>query len=348
LKHIFRFFWAIGSLVLFVASPLNAQSEFKYSYVPKKVYENQIFPVTVMATGKENGDTLTFSFDPNGAMQPLFKTPLNIKNGNDNFYTFYFKALKNEIHIPKLFIDSGTHQSSLAEQKILLAKLQGRKDFSGVLAADMKIKNNQVSNYDETHHLVTLSIEAYEANLEDMQLKDVVEYGIEDIERNQAKAEAEFYVVMPVSQKMLTFTYFNTIKQQYVSFEIPIELADTSVSTQSDLNPQEDSFEQLKKYILFFLVSFFLLMFIIKRDFFYLVFGAVSLITLLTFYMPHKKICVKQGASLYILPTPNSTISTKTNSRLETMLLGERGEFKKIEYQKGIIGWIKNEDLCEN
>lgn len=330
------------------ASPLNAQSEYKYSYVPKKVYENQIFPVTVMATGKENGDTPTFSFDTNSIMQPLFKTPLNIKNGNDNFYTFYFKALKSEIRIPKLFIDTSTHQSSLAEQKILLAKLQGRKDFSDVLAADMKIKNNQVSNYDETHYLVTLSIEAYEANLEDMQLKNVAECGIEDIKRNQAKVEAEFYVVMPVSQKMLTFTYFNTIKQQYVSFEIPIELADTSISTQSDLNPQEDSFEQLKKYILFFLVSFFLLMFIIKRDFFYLVFCAVSLITLLTFYIPHQKICVKQGASLYILPTPNSTISTKTNSRLETMLLGERGEFKKIEYQKGIIGWIKNEDLCEN
>jgi len=26
----------------------------------------------------------------------------------------------------------------------------------------------------------------------------------------------------------------------------------------------------------------------------------------------------------------------------------ERGEFKKVEYKKGIIGWIKNEDICEN
>ncbi len=160
--------------------------------------------------------------------------------------------------------------------------------------------------------------------------------------------QAEFYVVLPLSQKMLTFTYFNTIKQQYISFEIPIELADASVSAQTDLNPQEDSFEQLKKYVFIFLVLFFLLMFIVKRDFFYLVFGAVSLITLLTFYIPHQKICVKQGASLYILPTQTSTVSTKTDKEFESMLLGERGEFKKIEYQKGIIGWIKNEDLCEN
>ena len=345
---VFRFFWATWSFILIFASLLNAHSEYKYSYMPKKVYENQIFPVTVMVIKNENAQTPTFSFDSSSSTQPLFKTPLNVKNGSDNFYTFYFKASKTDIHIPRLFISSAAQDTSLDGQTIQLAKLQGRKDFSGVLAADMKIKNNQVSNYDESHHLLTLSIEAYEANLEDMRLKNVIECGIEDLNRDQAKVQAEFYVVLPLSQKMLTFTYFNTIKQQYISFEIPIELADASVSAQTDLNPQEDSFEQLKKYVFIFLVLFFLLMFIVKRDFFYLVFGAVSLITLLTFYIPHKKICVKQGASLYILPTQTSTVSTKTDKEFESMLLGERGEFKKIEYQKGIIGWIRNEDLCEN
>jgi hypothetical protein len=125
-------------------------------------------------------------------------------------------------------------------------------------------------------------------------------------------------------------------------------VADASVTTQSDLNPKEDSFEKLKKYTFIFLVGFFLLMFLFRRDFFYLVFGVVSLITLLTFYIPHKKICVKQGASLYILPTQTSTISTKIDQKLDTMLLSERKGFKKVEYKEGIIGWVKNEDLCDN
>jgi hypothetical protein len=89
-------------------------------------------------------------------------------------------------------------------------------------------------------------------------------------------------------------------------------------------------------------------MFFWKRDFFYLVLGVVSLITLMTFYIPHKKICVKQGAALYILPTQTSTIGTRVENEIETMLLGERGEFRKVEYKKGMIGWIKNEDLCKN
>jgi len=89
-------------------------------------------------------------------------------------------------------------------------------------------------------------------------------------------------------------------------------------------------------------------MFILKRDFFYLVLGVIALIVLLALHVPHKEICIKQGASLYILPTQTSTISTKIDHELKTMLLGEHETFKKVEYNKGVIGWIKNEDLCEH
>ena len=96
------------------------------------------------------------------------------------------------------------------------------------------------------------------------------------------------------------------------------------------------------------LVGFFFLMFLLYRDFFYLVLGTVSLITLLTFYTPKEKVCVKQGASLYILPTETSSIGTKIDHKYTTPLLGERGVFNKIEYKHGIIGWVKDEDLCKN
>jgi len=89
-------------------------------------------------------------------------------------------------------------------------------------------------------------------------------------------------------------------------------------------------------------------MFILKRDFFYLVLGVIALIVLLALHVPHKEICIKQGASLYILPTQTSTVSTQIDRDMKTMLLGEREAFKKVEYNKGVIGWIKNEDLCDN
>jgi len=336
-------------LLLFSWSTLvNAEAEYKYSYLPKKVYTHQLFPVTVIDVAGEADDNPQFQFDPTSPVQPLFQDPLVVHNGNDSFYTFYFKADRIDIKIPRLFIVSPSVDTSLAPRLLPMVALKPRKDFCGVLAADMKIKNSQVSNYDEKNHLVTLSIEAFEANLEEMHLSFSEESGLEELKRSFAKVEAEFYVVLPLTQKTLKFTYFNTIKNQYVFLEASTELADDTVVTQSDLNPKEDSFEKLKKYTFIFLTSFFLLMFLVKRDFFYLVLGVVSLITLLTFYIPHKKICVKQGAPLYLLPTHTSTIGTHIDRDLETPLLGKRTPFLKIEYKHGIIGWIKNEDLCEN
>ena len=343
----FRSIWLIWGVFFALTVLLSAQDEYEYSYMPKKVYENQLFPVTVIDT-TEREDHPKFQFDISNNVQPLFEKPLVIRNGNDRFYTFYFKASKVDVRIPQLFIISDSLDISLKSQTIPISPLKDREDFCAVLAADMKIKHHQVSNYDEKHHLVTLSVEAFEANLEDMKLNQAVEFGIEHLKRENAKVEAEFYVVVPQTQKTLKFTYFNTIKKQYVFLEISVELADATVTTQSDLNPTEDSFEKLKKYTFITLVLFFFLMFLLKRDFFYLVLGVVSLITLLTFYIPHKQICIKQGAPLYILPTQTSTMSTKVDEKFEAMLLGERGEFKKVEYKKGIIGWIKNEDLCNN
>jgi len=346
--HQLRFVWLFIGLLLAYTTLLSAQSEFKYSYMPKKVYENQLFPVTVMAIGGAGSKKPQLLFDHLSSTQPLFKEPLIVQNGPDTFYTFYFKAAKEDLRIPRLIIATDTDEISLEPKTVFIKSLKKREDFSQVLAADMKIKNSQVSNYDEKNLIVTLSIEAFEANLEEMQLENVQEAGIENLNRSKARVEAEYYVVLPVGQKELKFTYFNTIKEQYVFLEVPVVVADASVTTQSDLNPKDDSYEKLKKYTFMFLVGFFFIMFLFKRDFFYLVFGVVSLITLLTFYIPHKKICVKQGASLYILPTPTSTISTKTDEKTETMLLGERDEYRKIEYKDGIVGWVKNEDLCNN
>jgi len=338
------FLWVI---LFSFSTLLIAQSEYKYSYVPKKVYENQLFPITIIEISSTK-QYPSFTFDTQSSVQPLFKKPLVINNGSDRFYTFYFKALKNDVKIPKLFIKSKNLDIAFSPQTISLVSLKKREDFCGVLAADMKIKSHQVSNYDEAHHLVTLSIEAYEANLEELKLKEFSESGIEELKRKNAKVKADFYVVLPIKQDTLKFSYFNTIKKQYDFLEIPIKLADSSVVTQSELNPKEGNFEKLKKFTFIFLVLFFFLMFAIKRDFFYLILGVVALITLLTFYIPHEKICIKQGSPLYILPTNSSTISTYVEDEFQTMQLGQHEVFWKVEYKKGIIGWIKNEDLCHN
>jgi hypothetical protein len=160
---LFRFFWLLLGVFFAFTTLVNAESGYKYSYMPKKVYQNQLFPVTVIDTAQRN-ENPQFEFDKLSSVQPISEDPLVLRNGDDSFYTFYFKASRIDVRIPRLFIVSSSVNTSLEPQTISLSSLKGREDFCGVLAADMKIKNSQVSNYDEKHHLVTLSIEAFEAN----------------------------------------------------------------------------------------------------------------------------------------------------------------------------------------
>jgi len=343
-----RTFLSLWGILTVMLTSMHAEGAFKYSYLPKKVYENQIFPVTIIDTRSQKSRP-AYRFDTDVNTRPISGKPLVIRNGNDSFYTFYYKAPKaDEITIPRIYIEADGAQTILEKHTIPVLKLTPPKDFCGLLAADMKIKNSQVSHYDERNYLVTLSVEAFEADLEDMHLDTVSESGIENLRRHGAKVTGEFYAVVPVTQQKLTYTYFNTIKQQYVPKSVSVELADSTVVTQTDLNPKDDSFEKLKRYSLMALTAFFLLMFLIYRDFFYLVLGVVSFITLMTFYTPKEKVCVKQGAPLYILPTETSGISTKVMEHYTTPLLAERLEFNKVEYQHGMIGWVKDEDLCKN
>jgi len=334
-------------LLIGLLSFLRAGDEYKYSYLPKKVYENQIFPITVLEI-RSTKDIPRFSFDHESDNQPFFQEPLIVKNSNDRFYTFYFKAHTGIFRLPQLLIGKTSETISLSATEIPIATLKPRKDFCGVLAADMKIKTSQASTYDGKNNLVTLSIEAFEANLENMHLKTVIEDGVENIKRHNAKVRAEYYLVVPEAEKSVKFTYFNTIKDQYVFLEAPIVIRDYSVSTQSDLNPKDDSFGKVKKMTFMGLTALFFLLFLWKRDFFYLIVAVVTLITLLTFYAPGKKICIRQGSPLYILPTYTSRVSAKVNNEFITPILGKRDEFNKIEYENGIIGWIKDEDLCKN
>jgi len=346
--HLLKSSFVTLFIMMVSLSHLYAEREYKYSYVPKKVYENQIFPITVIEIDSNPLDKPNFIFDQRSSIQPLFAKPLLVKNGNDAFYTFYFKAENKSLQIPTLNVRDKQTKVNLKRFSIPISRLKSREDFCGVLAADMKIKTSQASTYDESNNLVTISIEAFEANVENMHLRAVIENGIEDIKRKDAKVRAEFYVVVPTTQKKLKFTYFNTIKQQYVFLETAIVIKDSTVSSQSQLNPKDDSFDKLKKYAFIGFSIFFFLLFLWKRDFFYLLLAVVSLITLFTFYKAKEKICVREGTSLYILPTNTSRICITTDKKITTDILAQRAEFYKIEYNNKTIGWIKNENVCKD
>ncbi len=332
-------------LLYIVLLTLNlSANDIEYSFVPKKVYEKQVFPISFLGA-TEVEDRISFGFV---GKSPILKNAVVIRNGTKTFYTFYFKTDKSPFNIPKVIVNINGEETILKGVSIPVKKLPYRENFSGVIASGLKIKSYQASIYDEKTNLISLVIEAHDANLEDIYIPDALKDGIENLKRVGSKIEGNYYIVLPANQKRLTFSYFDTIKNSFINKSIPISIDDGSVAAQTDLNPKDDSFELLKKYLLIGIVILFLLLFLWKRDIFYLVLALIASIALLTFYTPLSKICVKGGSPLYIIPTYNSTISGYTDKRLITTELFKRGAYHKIEYKNGIIGWIKDEDICKN
>ncbi len=319
--------------------------DVEYSYVPKKVYEKQVFPISFLTTELEDKNSIHFDF--RGDKKPILDTPVKINNGSKTFYTFYFKTTQKLFSIPEVKITFDNDEKVLGAINIPVNKIPYHKNFSGVIASGLKIKNHQVSVYDEKTNLIAISLEAHDANLEDIYIPSALKDGTEKAKREGSKMEINYYLVLPVEQKELEFSYFDTIKEKFIEKRIPIIMQDASVAAQTDLNPRDDSFEKLKKYTLLGLIILFVLLFLWKRDFFYLIMAVIAAAILLTFYTALATVCVKEGSPLYIVPTSNSTTSIYIDTKYKTTKLAQRNEFIKIEYKNGTIGWIKNEDLCK-
>ncbi len=332
-------------LLVIISLPIKIYAnDIEYSFVPKKIYEKQVFPISFLGT-TEPEDKILFHFVEKS---PILKNAVVIRNGRKTFYTFYFKTTQPTFDIERVIVNVNGEEKVLKGISIPVKRLPYRENFSGVIASGLKVKSYQASVYDNESNLISLLIEAHDANLEDIYIKDAIKDGLDNLKRVGSKIEGNYYIVLPADQKRVTFSYFDTIKNSFINRTIPISIDDGSVAAQSDLNPKDDSFEILKKYIIIGIITLFLLLFLWKRDFFYLILAVIASIALLTFYTPLTKICVKSGSPIYIVPTYNSTISGYIDKKIITIELFKRGDYHKIEYKNGIIGWIKDEDICEN
>ncbi|SHO81335.1 Putative periplasmic protein [hydrothermal vent metagenome] len=345
-----KLLFLVFAILFLFNSSLYANVEYRYSYIPKKIYKNQLFPVTVLAMGiGESSRDLYFKFDIDSPHQPINDAVI-VQNGEDCFYTFYFKNDQDsEFKLPLLFIKSKEADVILDEQYIDVSKIKKIKDFCGVIAADMKVKNYQASTFDDKSNLITISLEAYEANIENMKLKNYEQQDIEDIRRDNSKVEANFFIIIPSNKKNLKFRYFNTIKGQYITINIPIKVVETKLTTQLAPNPKDDNFEYIKKMTIISFIIIFLILALWKKDFLYLIIVVLLSIFLIKFYLPQPKVCIKENAKVRILPTDISRVSYVMRERRDevTQLLNREG-FIKIEYNNERVGWVDEKDICQN
>jgi hypothetical protein len=337
------------------------QKNIYLSYVtfPKNIYFNQRFEIAVKALiTTEEFDRIETRFinDKNmTALNPARNWEVVNNNTLENKY--YFKAFDPNFTLPTfqvvLYKNNEVLETAYLKPQEVNFSVLGEADekFSSVVAKNLKVNAFKSKQYNNSELIAILDIEAFESNLEDFHLKNIEEQGFSNINDEYPRQQMLYYVVLPIHHKKIEFNYFNTQKQGFEKITIPVILENELVSTQTDLNPNNSNLLFYKKVALAVLSGILLVLFIWKRKYVYGIALIIVLAVLIYYLMPHAQAYVKQNATIYILPTKNSTIFYSTSEPRVAQVIMKKANFVKIIIEKDnkkIIGWIKEENLVEN
>ena len=346
-------------LNLFLCINLFASKNLYLSYnkIPTNVYKNQKFEVIVKALiTTDNFDELSTSFSNSSNI-----TILNPKNpwkkvSNDTYEnSYYFKVKQGNFKFPDIsvkLLGSGSQidVSDLSSPIIKYSDVgKGDERFSGVIADDFFLKAYKTKQYNNNEALTIIDVDAINSNLADFKLKDIEDQAISSIKDYNEKENLVYYFVTPIYKKKLVITYYNTKSKSFKDVTIPLLLQNELVSTQTDLNPNDSSFEKYKKIgsISFFIL--FLVVFIWKRKRFFLILSLIFLLISVIYLFPNPKGIVKKDSFVYILPTKNSTVFFKiANDQKVEVLERKNGFIKVLGSDSDFIGWIKEESFGTN
>ncbi|WP_417331831.1 hypothetical protein [Halarcobacter sp.] len=344
-------------------APLVVSKNLYLSYknYPKHIYKNQRFEVDVKALiTRNNYDRIETHFIDGVNMLPLnaqsqWQLEGNTKNVYENKY--YFKAYDSNFLLPTIEVKLFDNNVLVESRKLLPPKITfsevAKADtiFSNVIAKELTILNTKAKQYTNKQALAIIDLQGSFSNFEDFYIKGFEEQGVTLIEDNYPNQHMIYYVVIPIHQKTIAFNYYNTDLKRLEKITIPIKFEEELVSTQTDLNPNNSSFEFYKKVAIGAIAVIFLILFVWKRSYIYLVLFLLFAIAFMLFAMPNKSIKLKENSVIYILPTKNSTIFQKMSNQVSVEEMKRKNGFVKIMFKRGedkFIGWVKEDDVIKN
>lgn len=346
-------------LNIFLSVNLFAAKNLYLSYkeIPNSVYKNQKFEIVVKALiTTDDFDNLSTSFSNS--------TNINVMNPNNPWKkvsedtyenSYYFKVKNSNFKLPDInvrLMNKGLiiDESMLTNTPIRYSDVaKGDDRFSNLIAEKVVLKAYKTKQYNNKEALTIIDIDAINSNLEDFKLKSVEEQGVSAIKETGNTQNLVYYFVTPIYQKNLVFTYFNTNTKSLKDIKIPLILQNELVSTQTDLNPNDSSFEKYKKVATIIVFIVFLLLFIWKRKKIFLFLTLLFFIIALFYNLPNETGTVKKDSFVYILPTKNSTIFFKIDVEQKVEILDKKNGFIKVlGLDNGFIGWIKEESFGTN
>jgi len=194
--------------------------------------------------------------------------------------------------------------------------------------------------------LLALQLNISYGNYDDFHLPNSNNQGVDTYSGDLNNTTLLYYAVYPLDVEKVEFTYFNLSKNRYEKFHIPIIVKRSSVSTQSNLDPQASEFTKFKIIVTIFLIIIWLILWIRRKKLVYPILIILSISYLVTYLIPLKTICIKSGTTLYLLPTKQSTPVMNIYQKIEAKEMNRYGNYIKIQLQNNTIGWVKNDSIC--
>jgi hypothetical protein len=296
-----------------------------YPNLKKYYYKNQIINLQIKILTPKN-EEINVSLN-NGEIN-ITKKPyiylLNLKFKNDlnNILILSSKDFNKIIKLNNLFKTKNI-------EKI--------PNFCNVLADKMQILN-PISTITNNKILLSFTIKTKNANLKDFKISH--DDNLTLINNN----EATYSTYLLKNTKNFTFYYFNTLDENYKKITIPIVLKEETISTQTDINPEEKTFFTPFNILILVIIAIFVIFFLVYQNILILIIPIILSIYLIMTVLPKGEKILKKDSSVRILPTQNSTIFYKPIIDTKVKILNRKKNYTKIKIN-GKIGWVKNGDL---
>ncbi|TKX32147.1 SH3 domain-containing protein [Campylobacter estrildidarum] len=321
---------------------------------PLKVYVNEAFPITIYAKTTENTD-FDFKIGLKKNNDLLFLNPdAKWENVQGEYVTtLWFEAktsnaLLKQISIQLLRNGQVFQQANLNLNPIKYEVTPSNNNFAHLIASSLEVKKIKTSNFDNHNVIVMLELNARNTNLKSFYIDGVQKQGVENLKGDFNASSAFYYAILPSSKTNFEFSYFNKDTKSLENMSFKLIVSDDEVSTQSDLNPTNKSFNIYKQYAFWCLTFIFAVLFVWKKN--YIIFGLAVVCFILGFFVDTniKSGILKAGSRAKILPTEPSTYFYTANSNEKVKILGKRLNYVKVLLENSQIGWVLREDLQKN
>jgi len=327
---------------------------WSYDHVPKRIINGQIYPVSIKYI-ITNPKFTSLRYTLNQTHTIL--TPIRSHPGIYHIDTLYLYDFNNSQYTPLITataVNSDTNSSypvtaQLQPKQLNVITLNPPKNFSGIIANNLKITDYKTTTYDNQSNILLFFAKALHSNLKTIHFKNIAKQGLESLDENiSGESTAIYYLIIDKNLENFNFTYFNLDNQNYQKISIPINVVSDTVSTQTNLSPVTDQHTIIKLAVTTAILFILIIIIIFRRKLFYILLALIVGAYIVYLLLPPDTVCIKGGSKIQILPIAQGIIFEQTKTDRKFKVLDKRNKYIRIELNKNKVGWVKNEDICKN